>query len=379
MKKTFLRTLIVLFCTSLIFISCDEEKSVLPQNSKKERLKTAVKTATRNASRTPSTSNENSDEAFINSIDCFNIVYPFTYIVDTVETTVNTEEEEIDFYDSLSETDSPELKFPVTIEYNDATQLVINNEEELNTEYDACFESSDCFSINYPVTFTDGTTETVLNSETELSQYLSALPETADANFVYPISITNANGVIETINNDDEFDAAYEACYDFNDCEIEDFSCFELDFPITAISSSGVDIVINNDEELEDYFIGLKETETPNFKFPLNINYEDGTQLAINTLEELENAFDDCFSSEDSNTICFDIKYSISVTKESDLSSDTTVVEIGNDDEFFNFIDQLTEDEFFNFNYPLKVILEDGSEKEITNDDEFIALVESCN
>ena len=49
------------------------------------------------------------------------------------------------------------------------------------------------------------------------------------------------------------------------------------------------------------------------------------------------------------------------------------------DEDFFNFVDQLKEEEYFSFKFPLTVILEDGSEKEITSDDEFISLVDSCN
>ena len=381
MKNTFLKSLILLFCFSLIAISCNDEKQVAPKENKKTRLKKAVRLVTKNATSTPSTSDEDSDEIFINSVDCFDFKYPYTYTVGTVETTVNNQDEEITFFDSLSNTDNPELKFPVTIVLSDNSEKVINTEEELNTEYDNCFDSTECFTINYPVTFTDGTTETVVKNETEFDQYLSTLKETSNASFVYPISVTNANGEEVTINNDEEFDAQYADCLDISECETEDFSCFEIEFPVTAISATEGDITISSNEDLDIYFEGLEATETPNFKYPLMINYEDGTKLEISNLEELETAFDDCFYSGDDEdiNICFDIKYPINVIKESDNSTDTTEVAIESDDAFYAFIDQLTEDEFFSFKYPLTVILENGSEKAITSDDDFIELVDSCN
>ena len=381
MKNTFLKSLILLFCFSLIAISCNDEKQVAPKENKKTRLKKAVRLVTKNATSTPSTSDEDSDEIFINSVDCFDFKYPYTYTVGTVETTVNNQDEEITFFDSLSNTDNPELKFPVTIVLSDNSEKVINTEEELNTEYDNCFDSTECFTINYPVTFTDGTTETVVKNETEFDQYLSTLKETSNASFVYPISVTNANGEEVTINNDEEFDAQYADCLDISECETEDFSCFEIEFPVTAISATEGDITISSNEDLDIYFEGLEATETPNFKYPLMINYEDGTKLEISNLEELETAFDDCFYSGDDEdiNICFDIKYPINVIKESDNSTDTTEVAIESDDAFYAFIDQLTEDEFFSFKYPLTVILQDGSEKAITSDDDFIELVDSCN
>lgn len=381
MKNTFLKSLILLFCFSLVAISCNDENQVAPKENKKTRLKKAVRLVTKNATSTPSTSDEDSDEIFINSVDCFDFKYPYTYTVGTVETTVNNQDEEITFFDSLSDTDNPELKFPVTIVLSDDSEKVINTEEELNTEYDNCFDSTECFTINYPVTFTDGTTETVVKNETEFDQYLSTLKETSNASFVYPISVTNANGEEVTINNDEEFDAQYADCLDISECETEDFSCFEIEFPVTAISATEGDITISSNEDLDIYFEGLEATKTPNFKYPLMINYEDGTKFEINNLEELETAFDDCFYSGDDEdiNICFDIKYPINVIKESDNSTDTTEVAIESDDAFYAFIDQLTEDEFFSFKYPLTVILQDGSEKAITSDDDFIELVDSCN
>ena len=380
MKNTFLKSVILLFCFSLITISCNDEKQVAPKENKKTRLKKAVRLVTKNATSTPSTSDEDSDEIFINSVDCFDFKYPYTYTVGTLETIINSQEEEIAFFKSLSDTDNPELKFPITIVLSDDSEKVIKSEEELNSEYDNCFDGTECFTINYPVTFTDGTTEKVINSETEFFEYTSTLAEDVNANFVYPISVTNDNGDEVIVDNDEEFDALYSECFDFSECETEDFSCFEIDFPVTAVSATGGDIMISNNDDLDNYFDGLDFTETPNFKYPLIINYEDGTKFEIINLEELETAFDDCFYSGDKGdiNICFDIKYPISIIKESDTSADITEVAIESDEAFYAFIDQLTEEEFFNFKYPLTVILNNGSEKAITSDDDFIELVDSC-
>ena len=35
-----------------------------------------------------------------------------------------------------------------------------------------------------------------------------------------------ADGSTVTINNDEEFDDLFETCYDFEDCDLEDFECF---------------------------------------------------------------------------------------------------------------------------------------------------------
>ncbi|TVZ55995.1 hypothetical protein OD91_1272 [Lutibacter sp. Hel_I_33_5] len=378
-------------CVFSFFItSCEQNETIeAPQTTTKvakKRLFKAAKAAVSKSKRTPSTSNNNHAAKRIASIDCFAYVFPITIKNGEEETVINSKEELADYYDAVEIGSEPEIVFPITIKLEDNSEETITNLEELDDVYDSCMgEETPCYTLNYPLSlvqedFTTNTSnETVINSEIELHTFIDMAfdkDENAHITFKYPLELTLSDGSISTIENDDDFDAIDSYCYNYDDCEdYDEFDCFEVQFPIKA-NLNGEEITINSNDDLEEYISKLEDYTFPDFVFPIDIKYTDDTLVTLNSLEELEDAFDDCFYEEDDDTICFDITYPINLVKNEDTENTVTV---NNDQEFDAYLDSLIEDDYLYIGYPLTVILQDGTKKTIADDDEFIALEESCD
>jgi hypothetical protein len=364
------------FILSFFVISCTDNNESLPNQSTSQTLKSAVRSIT--APNSMMTNQNDLDHAsdYLDEFDCFDLVFPLDVTDGTTNTTINNYDELLSYYESLPDTASPNFVYPITIEYEDGTQATINDEEALEDVFDECYdEIDDCFTLNFPITLMDesGTSVTV-NNEEELADFWDAnTTDTFEPTIVYPITVTlAADGSTLTINNDEEFDDLFEECYDFEDCDFDDFDCFSFQYPIEASSSAAGTVTITSDEELDAYFETLSEEEDPQFTFPMTIVFEDGDSQQINSLEELEEAFDACYDEYYEEEDCFAFNYPLTLIKE-----DNTTVTVNSDEEFETFIDGLGDEEGFGFQYPFSVT-QDGQTQSIDSEGEFFLLFDNC-
>ncbi len=377
MKNPFFK-LITLFAAALLITSCSESAggAIPSQNSDNQRLKIAARSITSPNATTTNPNNLNHSSDLIDSFDCFELVFPLQVTDGTQNTTINNEDELYNFYNSLPTTATPNFIFPIKIILADNTEKTIQNIAELTQEAMNCFQDiKDCFTLNFPLTVTDGKgNNTTVNSEQELFNFYNGLSMDAEPNFVYPITVTKtADNSVVTINNDEEFDTLYEECFDFEDCDMGDFSCFDIKYPIQATSTASGQITINSDDELDTYFDGLADTEDPQFTFPITIIFSDNTEKMINSLLELEEEFDACYDETIEIDDCFTFNYPITLVKQ-----DNTTVSVASDADFDTFIDSLADDEDFNFQYPFNVTLKNGQIQSVNNEDAFYKLFDNC-
>lgn len=158
---------------------------------------------------------------------CFDFVYPITVVFpDGSENTVNTDEELEDaifgWYDSNPNSDDdPTLVYPVQTTLEDGTSTTLNNDEDLESLLDMCDAGifGDCFRINYPITliFSDSTTKAVTSDqdlfETIEGWYEANPNDEGDIEVQYPFSVTLADGTVQEINSEEEFDELFIECY----------------------------------------------------------------------------------------------------------------------------------------------------------------------
>lgn len=153
---------------------------------------------------------------------CFRIVYPFS--VTMPDDSVITLESGADkaliraWYDANPDSEErPELVFPIDIEYQDGTVTTINSQDELEIARQEC-RTVRCFDLMYPFTVTmpDGTTTITLNSEDDrelIREWYQNNPGVhGKPTLVFPVDIMYQDGTTETINNEDEYQAAKENC-----------------------------------------------------------------------------------------------------------------------------------------------------------------------
>jgi len=257
-----------------------------------------------------------------NDRECFELVYPVTYLMPDGSTITIENDEDWDpikdWYEENPESEErPELQYPVDVVFDDET-VTVNSAEEMGEMKRECWEDEgrECFELVYPVIFImpDGSSITVATDDEdgwqEVKDWYDANPESEERpTLEYPVDIvyeTNAGDSTVTINNEEEMEAAKDECCDEWNDEEDDRECFELVLPVTFVMPDGSTISVENDEgwgNLRDWYMNNNGTEEePALQYPVDISYEDGTTLTINSEEEMAAAEEDCRDDEDSDS-----------------------------------------------------------------------------
>ena len=257
-----------------------------------------------------------------NDRECFELVYPVTYLMPDGSTITIENDEDWDpikdWYEENPESEErPELQYPVDVVFDDET-VTVNSAEEMGEMKRECWEDEgrECFELVYPVIFImpDGSSITVATDDEdgwqEVKDWYDANPESEERpTLEYPVDIvyeTNAGDSTVTINNEEEMEAAKDECCDEWNDEEDDRECFELVLPVTFVMPDGSTISVENDEgwgNLRDWYMNNNGTEEePALQYPVDISYEDSTTLTINSEEEMAAAEEDCRDDEDSDS-----------------------------------------------------------------------------
>jgi len=160
---------------------------------------------------------------------CFELVYPVTFIMPDRSTITIDNEEDWGGIRSWYEAnpgseERPALQYPVEISFDEEETLTIDNEDEMRRVYEYCDGEDEydreCFELVLPVTFVmpDGSSITIDNEEDwgDLRGWYEANPGSEEEPALqYPVDIvyeTDDGTVTVTINNDAEMDAAEDEC-----------------------------------------------------------------------------------------------------------------------------------------------------------------------
>ncbi|MCW5515725.1 hypothetical protein [Muriicola sp. Z0-33] len=160
-----------------------------------------------------------------------------------------------------------------------------------------------------------------------------------------------------------------------NDNIIDNANCITIELPVT-VQVGGVEIIIDSPEDLEtieDIFDEFDDDEDVlDIIFPITVVLPDFTQLVINNLDALDDVTDDCVGENefDDDIECADIKYPITASVFNSNNEVIDTITLSNDQELYEFIEELDEDDIVNVNFPITVILSDGTEILASNLDE---------
>jgi len=317
---------------------------------------------------------------------CVNIVYPLTLQSDNESTTtVNNEQE---FANALAN-EFYYFSFPITVIDEEGNTLMMEDDMALmNALFDCAdyydphteicpFDFSFCFELIYPVTLVDesGNTSTV-NDEDELYTQLFS-GKVID--FVYPISLVLKDGTTLTADNETAFTELLTDCFDI---EIDypyygyygyDF-CFEFDFPVQLEDYSGNVNTVNNDEELNAAFY----SEAATFVYPITVTFEDGNVTTVNNDEELNQLIIDCWYGDYEETptyffpfvFCFAIEYPAQL-----VDSSGNISTVSSEEELS---EAFYSNEVIDFVYPITITMEDGTTTSVSDQNELSNIISDC-
>lgn len=169
---------------------------------------------------------------------------------------------------------------------------------------------------------------------------------------------------------------------------IDKASCISIKLPATVVVD-GVTLTIESEADYDDIEAIFDEfdddSDQLDIVFPITIILSDFSQITINNSEELESFVDDCGGENemDDDIECIDIVYPISFSIFDSANQLAQTVTVLDDEQFYKFIDDIEDYHIVQINFPIKVLLYDGSEKIINDMDAMENAIEeakgSCN
>jgi len=225
--------------------------------------------------------NDGSYDNILDGASCFNIKLPVTVIANGIEVVIENEND-IDIIEDIfdeftDDTDSLEIIFPITIVMDDYTEVVINNQAELNAAAFSCPDQSngdddiECIDIQYPITAfiynqNNELIDTILiHNDEELFDFLEDIDVNTIVTFDFPITVILWDGTTVQINNFNELESviisAIDACDEDDNNDPDDDDCNgcttqQLEDLLTNCTDWMVDKLERNDNDLEDIYVG---------------------------------------------------------------------------------------------------------------------------
>ncbi|UAB79965.1 hypothetical protein INR76_07395 [Marixanthomonas sp. SCSIO 43207] len=225
-RKITLFTFLILF--GLIFSACQKEESEFIDETDQDETITANSTLTNLMLRT--SQNPGSNDDIIDGNSCSQVKYPVSVIANGQELVIESEADialiQAVFDQFPNDTDTLEIVFPITLILQDFSEIIINDQAELNALIAACQGQSeiDCVDFIYPIDFfvfnssTEQTQTITINNDAELYLFLFSLDENDIVSIRFPISVILQDGsTIEVANNQELEDLLTNANCDDSD------------------------------------------------------------------------------------------------------------------------------------------------------------------
>ena len=164
---------------------------------------------------------------------------------------------------------------------------------------------------------------------------------------------------------------------------IDNASCISIELPVSVVVND-LEIIVDSPEDfetIEDIFDEFDDDDDIlEIIFPITIILSDFTELVINNLDELEDFADDCEGENefDDDIECADIKYPVTASVFNSNNEVIDTITFNNDQDLYEFVDDLDEDDVVQINFPVTVILFDGTEVQTSNLDELEDILEDA-
>lgn len=148
---------------------------------------------------------------------------------------------------------------------------------------------------------------------------------------------------------------------------IDNASCISVQLPITVVVN-GLEIIIDSEEDFEVIEAIFDEFDNDlddlDIVFPIVIILSDFTEITITNFDELENLIAECGgeNEHDDDIECIDFVYPITLSIFDSENQLAETITVNSDEEFYEFIDEIEEYHIVQINFPITVVLYDGSE-----------------
>lgn len=238
--------------------------------------------------------------------DCFDFVYPVTYVMpDGSKITVEDESGLQDlrsWYETHPDvSERPAFQYPMNVTFRYGTLVKANDMEDLRRIYAGCgeeeTEASSCFDFVYPITYLMPDLSKITIEKKEdfelLRKWHFENPDAEGSTLLeFPVNIVSPDGSSSTINDQEELEFAIRSCG-------EEEACFQLVYPVVYVMPDGSLIPVDFAEAAEGEFARWYSEnpdidDPPVLRFPVDIKFEDGTLQTVSNYGELRVAYAEC-------------------------------------------------------------------------------------
>lgn len=165
---------------------------------------------------------------------------------------------------------------------------------------------------------------------------------------------------------------------------IDSANCLSVQLPVN-VTVNGVSLTINSEADyslIENIFNEFDtDTDTLNIIFPIKITLSNFTIISVNNSNELNDLAEKCNGENeiDDDIECLDFVYPItfSIYNSSSQLSQTLVVQT--DEQFYKLLEDIEDYYIVQINFPISVILYDGSAQAIANMGDLETAIEAAD
>ena len=247
MKTKLNYTLLLAFFALLTFSSCQDEVIEITDPSSEQAFQANSNLA---ALISDASINDGSSDNIIDQSSELSVNLPITVTANGMQFTINSEEDfnliEETFDEFEDDIDQLEIQFPITVTLSDYTEVVINNQAELdNLRSESTNEEEDddieCIDFQYPITFSTYNTHfqlidvVTIHNDGELYRFMHNLEAGVLVSLNFPVTMVYKDGTTIEVNNNLELETviseARNACDedDDNDWNDDDLTKERLD------------------------------------------------------------------------------------------------------------------------------------------------------
>jgi len=229
MKEKFYAPLVFIFCFGLLFSSCQKDGSGYLDEIDDEQTITVNSVLTRML--ISASQNYGSADDIIDNSSCMSIVFPFTVYANNQQVLIESLDD-IQFVEAIfdqypNDTDTVDIVFPISIVYEDYTELEISNQGELVSVITNCpnfiEDTYSCMEFVYPIScyVYNAAYEQIgfitLNNDLDWFDYLNYLDNDLVIAIDYQMTVLFNGQTVQVLNNQDLLNA-----FSLIDCDADD-------------------------------------------------------------------------------------------------------------------------------------------------------------
>ncbi|WP_412559972.1 hypothetical protein [Winogradskyella sp. MIT101101] len=165
---------------------------------------------------------------------------------------------------------------------------------------------------------------------------------------------------------------------------IDNASCLSVQLPVT-VTVNGIEVTVNDDDGYEDIedIIDLFDDDVDSIEitYPITVILADYSTVIVNSDAELAALTVDCpgENEDDDDIECIDFQYPITASIYNENNDLINTITINNDNDMYDFIDDLDDFTAVTINFPITVVLADGNSLTINTVQELENAIENAD